>query len=81
MVTACRYVLSPDKSRVVPLAEPRNPGLNKVGMLAWKVTMYTPEFPKGRDIILIANDITFANGTFGPQEDLVHAGEALTCSY
>ena len=31
-------------------------------MLAWKVTMYTPEYPKGRDIILIANDITFANG-------------------
>ena len=36
----------------------RFPGENTVGMVAWRLTMRTLEFPKGRDIILIANDIT-----------------------
>ena len=27
----------------------------------------------GREMVLIANDITFANGTFGPLEDIVFA--------
>jgi acetyl-CoA carboxylase/biotin carboxylase 1 len=47
------------------------PASNKVGMLAWKLTMCTPEYPGGRDLVLISNDITFANGTFGPPEDVV----------
>lgn len=29
----------------------------------------TPEYPKGRKIIVIANDITFKIGSFGPAED------------
>ena len=33
--------------------------------------MNTPEYPKGRDVIVIANDITFQIGSFGPKEDLV----------
>lgn len=33
--------------------------------------MYTPEYPNGRDIILIANDLTFVCGSFGIPEDLV----------
>ena len=49
----------------------RPPGTNKVGMVAWLMTLCTPEYPKGREIVLIANDITFANGTFGPLEDRV----------
>ena len=40
-------------------------------MLAWRVTMNTPEYPEGRDIIVIANDITINVGTFGVQEDIV----------
>ena len=47
----------------------RFPGENTVGMVAWRLTMRTLEFPKGRDIILIANDITLGIGSFGPQED------------
>ena len=43
----------------------------QVGMLAWRVTMNTPEYPEGRDIIVIANDITINVGTFGVQEDIV----------
>lgn len=32
--------------------------MNDVGMVAWLVTLRTPEYPDGRQIILIANDIT-----------------------
>lgn len=31
--------------------------------------MATPEYPEGREMILIANDLTFLIGSFGPQED------------
>ena len=48
------------------MTAPRQAGSNKIGMLAWLVTLATPECPGGRDIILIANDITYQNGTFGP---------------
>ena len=40
-----------------------------LGMVAWKMTMKTPECPTGRSIVVIANDITFKIGSFGPQED------------
>ncbi|CAM9685975.1 unnamed protein product [Hapterophycus canaliculatus] len=36
----------------------RAAGLNDVGMVAWMVTLRTPEYPEGRQIVLIANDIT-----------------------
>lgn len=49
----------------------RPPSMNTIGMIAWKVTLYTPEYPSGRQIILIGNDITFQSGSFGPQEDLL----------
>lgn len=49
----------------------RLPGENDVGMVAWRMTLFTPEYPDGRDIIVIANDITFLIGSFGPREDLV----------
>uniref|UniRef100_A0A8D8X038 Acetyl-CoA carboxylase n=1 Tax=Cacopsylla melanoneura TaxID=428564 RepID=A0A8D8X038_9HEMI len=49
----------------------RLPGENNVGMVAWKFTLYTPEYIDGRDIIVIANDITVNIGSFGPREDLV----------
>jgi len=49
----------------------RLPGENDVGMIAWRLTLYTPEYPFGRDIILIANDLTYMIGSFGIREDLV----------
>jgi acetyl-CoA carboxylase/biotin carboxylase 1 len=49
--------------------EKRFPGLNKVGMLAWHLTMKTPLYPEGRDVVLIANDVTVQSGSFGVQED------------
>ncbi|XP_058809434.1 acetyl-CoA carboxylase isoform X4 [Phymastichus coffea] len=49
----------------------RLPGENEVGMVAWKLTLYTPEYPAGREMILIANDLTVRIGSFGIQEDMV----------
>lgn len=50
----------------------RLPGENDVGMVAWRFRLYTPEYPEsGRDVILIANDLTYLIGSFGPKEDLV----------
>lgn len=40
-------------------------------MVAFRMRMKTPEYPEGRDIIVICNDITFRIGSFGPQEDLL----------
>ncbi|KAK4489931.1 hypothetical protein RD792_000579 [Penstemon davidsonii] len=47
----------------------RKPGLNDVGMVAWRMEMFTPEFPSGRTIFVVSNDVTFKNGSFGPRED------------
>uniref|UniRef100_A0AAV1VHC7 Acetyl-CoA carboxylase n=1 Tax=Peronospora matthiolae TaxID=2874970 RepID=A0AAV1VHC7_9STRA len=44
-------------------------GQNSIGMVAWLLTLYTPEFHDGREIIVIANDITFKAGSFGTRED------------
>jgi len=44
-------------------------GTNKIGMLAWLVTMKTPEYPEGRDVVLISNDVTVQSGSFGVEED------------
>ncbi|XP_034186409.1 acetyl-CoA carboxylase isoform X5 [Osmia lignaria lignaria] len=50
----------------------RLPGENNVGMVAWRLRLYTPEYPEsGRDVILIANDLTHLIGSFGIKEDLV----------
>ncbi|KAH7366639.1 acetyl-CoA carboxylase [Pyrenochaeta sp. MPI-SDFR-AT-0127] len=47
----------------------REPGNNTIGMVGWIVTARTPEYPRGRRFIIIANDITYKIGSFGPQED------------
>jgi len=47
----------------------REPGTNTHGMVGWIVTAKTPEYPKGRRFIIVANDITFKIGSFGPTED------------
>lgn len=41
----------------------------QVGMVAFRMKMKTPEYPDGRDMIVICNDITHMIGSFGPQED------------
>ncbi|KAF9531776.1 acetyl CoA carboxylase [Crepidotus variabilis] len=47
----------------------RAPGNNTCGMVAWVFTLKTPEYPQGRKVVVIANDITYKIGSFGPLED------------
>ncbi|KAK0630955.1 acetyl-CoA carboxylase [Bombardia bombarda] len=47
----------------------REPGTNTCGMVGWLIHARTPEYPKGRKFIVVANDITFSIGSFGPKED------------
>lgn len=47
----------------------REPGTNAHGMVGWLLKAYTPEYPKGRKFIIVANDITYKIGSFGPKED------------
>ena len=47
----------------------RPPGQNDVAMVCWKLTMSTPEHTSGREIMLIINDVTLQNGSFGVRED------------
>jgi len=47
----------------------RAPGNNSFGMVGWVFTLRTPEIPHGRRVVVIANDITYKIGSFGPQED------------
>ncbi|XP_076867107.1 LOW QUALITY PROTEIN: acetyl-CoA carboxylase 1 [Brachyhypopomus gauderio] len=49
----------------------RLPGGNEIGMVAWRMTLRTPEYPAGREIVVISNDITHKIGSFGPQEDVL----------
>ncbi len=56
-----------ENGRLCPIE--REPGLNSAGMVAWLVTIKTPEYPNGRDFVLISNDITHKAGSFGTKED------------
>ncbi|KAK5266898.1 acetyl-coenzyme-A carboxylase, partial [Exophiala xenobiotica] len=47
----------------------REPGTNNCGMVGWILTAKTPEYPRGRKFVIIANDITYQIGSFGPVED------------
>ena len=44
-------------------------GTNKVAMVGWLVNMKTPEYPNGREVVVIANDVTVQSGSFGVEED------------
>lgn len=47
----------------------REPGTNTCGMVGWIFRARTPEYPTGRRFIVVANDITYKIGSFGPKED------------
>ena len=47
----------------------RDPGTNTCGMVGWLMTARTPEYPRGRKLVVVANDITYQIGSFGPKED------------
>jgi acetyl-CoA carboxylase / biotin carboxylase 1 len=73
---AVEYILDEN----MELIENKNVGSedNKYGMIVWKIKLNTPEYPNGREIIVIANDITFDSGSFGVMEDMIfHKGSLL----
>jgi acetyl-CoA carboxylase/biotin carboxylase 1 len=47
----------------------REPGTNTCGMVGWLINARTPEYPRGRKFVVVANDITYQIGSFGPKED------------
>uniref|UniRef100_A0A0D6R0K3 Uncharacterized protein n=1 Tax=Araucaria cunninghamii TaxID=56994 RepID=A0A0D6R0K3_ARACU len=55
------------------IAAERTVATNDVGMVAWCMEMSTPEFPSGRTILVVANDVTYNAGSFGPREDAFFA--------
>uniref|UniRef100_A0A665XD13 acetyl-CoA carboxylase n=1 Tax=Echeneis naucrates TaxID=173247 RepID=A0A665XD13_ECHNA len=66
-VLMCTELVLDQQGRLVQMN--RLPGDNHVGIVAFRMKMKTPEYPDGRDIIVICNDITHMIGSFGPQED------------
>ncbi|KAG5678324.1 hypothetical protein PVAND_008009 [Polypedilum vanderplanki] len=48
----------------------RPPGENEMSIVAWKLKLATPEFPDGRELILIANDLTASYGAISIHEAL-----------
>ena len=45
--------------------------LCQIGMVVWRIMMLTPEYPEGREIVVIGNDVTYQIGSFGPKEDIL----------
>jgi acetyl-CoA carboxylase / biotin carboxylase 1 len=60
-------VMDNDSDGLIEVA--RAPGMNNIGMVGWIITAKTPEYPRGRRFIVVANDITYQIGSFGPAED------------
>lgn len=58
-----------DKLEMVQIQ--RSAGMNDVGMVAWLMVIKTVEYPDGRQVVIIANDITYKAGSFGTREDVV----------
>ncbi|XP_020604828.1 acetyl-CoA carboxylase-like isoform X1 [Orbicella faveolata] len=62
------YVLD-ENDQLMPMN--RLHGENTIGMIAWRLECKTPECPEGREIIVVANDITVMIGSFAPPEDML----------
>lgn len=67
----CTELVVDEKGHLVEMN--RLPGENECSMVAWRLTLKTPEFPNGRDLIVIANDMTHLIGSFGVKEDELFA--------
>ncbi|TVY18618.1 Acetyl-CoA carboxylase [Lachnellula arida] len=65
--TDCSELVLDDQDNIAEVF--REPGTNTHGMVGWIVTARTPEYPRGRKFVIVANDITFKIGSFGPKED------------
>jgi acetyl-CoA carboxylase / biotin carboxylase 1 len=69
MFRAEELVLSSGDENLSKAEASRIAGSNDIGMVAWQCFMKTPEYPDGREIVLVGNDCTFMSGSFGVKED------------
>ncbi|KAK6110203.1 Carboxyl transferase domain family protein [Brugia pahangi] len=51
-----------NSKQLVELSE--SGSLSKIGIVAWRVRLVVPEYPEGREVIVIANDISNQIGSF-----------------
>ncbi|EME32530.1 bifunctional acetyl-CoA carboxylase/biotin carboxylase [Galdieria sulphuraria] len=58
----------------------REPGQNSIGMVAWRAILRTPEYPGGRDVIVIGSDITHLSGSLSIEEDRLFAAASHLAS-
>ena len=64
--------LSSFSVKTVFVKQERPAGSNNVGMVGWHCFMKTPEYPEGREMVIVGNDCTFMSGSFGVKEDDVY---------
>ena len=69
MFRAEELILNADDRSLSKAETSRIAGSNDIGMVAWQCFMKTPEYPEGREIVLVVNDCTFMSGSFGVKED------------
>lgn len=69
MFRAEELVLNTEDNTLIKAEASRIAGSNDIGMVAWQCFMKTPEYPDGREIVLVGNDCTFMSGSFGVKED------------
>lgn len=68
VVKVKEYVLD-ENDQLMPMN--RLHGENTIGMIAWKMECVTPTCPEGREIVVVANDLTVMIGSFAPPEDML----------
>uniref|UniRef100_A0A7S0X6J4 Acetyl-CoA carboxylase n=2 Tax=Mantoniella antarctica TaxID=81844 RepID=A0A7S0X6J4_9CHLO len=69
MFRAEELILNTEDGELTKAEASRIAGSNEIGMVAWQCFMKTPEYPGGREIVLVGNDCTFMSGSFGVKED------------
>jgi acetyl-CoA carboxylase/biotin carboxylase 1 len=68
LVSATQLFLENDELVKEYEATPARP---EVGVVVWLCTLLTPEYPEGREIVIIGNDVTTKAGSFGVFEDML----------
>merc|ERR1719387_1427167 len=69
VVVAEELLFDDDAEYGVSTKGSRPVGTNDVGMVGFSCTFRTPEYPEGREVVIVANDVTYQSGSFGVQED------------
>ena len=69
VVVAEELLFDEDAEYGVSTKGSRPVGTNDVGMVGFSCTFRTPEYPEGREVVIVANDVTYQSGSFGVAED------------